>query len=324
MYLIKTPIITDPKINLAIEEYAVRNLDISNDYLFIYSNSPSVIIGKNQNPFEEINISFLNENSIELVRRISGGGAVYHEKGNINFSYITKSTKENFNNYSNFLQPIASLLNDLNVPAKINHRNDLLIGEKKISGNAQFTSRRRMLCHGTLLFDADLKKLSSSLKVSSKNLESKSTKSVKSKVTNISNFLPEPCNISDFKKRLLDGILCSFSFEGYLEFDQIQWNEINVLAKDKYSTWNWNWGRTPKFQITVLETTLKFKTIITVERGHISKLEYLDSDESLKEITSCLQNTRYTKSSIIKQLELNNQNLSKQIVQRLVKALFPF
>jgi len=151
MYLIKTPPTTNPYLNIAIEEYAVRNLDMSHDYLFIYSNAPSVVIGKNQNPFMEVNLPFLKTNNIKLARRISGGGAVYHEPGNLNFCYITESTKENFNNYKKFLNPIIEYLNSLGIPAVINQRNDIEVEGLKISGNAQFTSRNRMLSHGTLL-----------------------------------------------------------------------------------------------------------------------------------------------------------------------------
>jgi len=324
MYLIKTPTITDPKKNLAIEEYAVRNLDISNDYLFVYSNSPSVIIGKNQNPFEEVNLSYLNKNNIEVVRRISGGGAVYHEKGNINFSFITESTKENFNNYSKFLQPIAELLNRLNVPVTINQRNDLVIGEKKISGNAQFTSRKSLLSHGTLLFNADIKKINTSLKTKNNYLESKSTKSVKSRVANISDYLSKPISQTNFKKWLTEGILKSFSFEGFVEFNQIQWNEINNLCEDKYGSWNWNWGRTPKFKVIVEENMLKFKAVLEIMNGHIMKIGYLDSDPQFKDITAGLINIRYTKPEIEKRIELSGHSLSKQIRQKLVDTFFPF
>jgi len=324
MYLIKTPDITNPKINLAIEEYAVRNLDISKDYLFVYSNSPSVIIGKNQNPFEEVNLTFIKENNIEMIRRVSGGGAVYHEEGNINFSFITKSTKENFNNYIKFLQPIVNLLNDLKVPAKINHRNDLVIGEKKISGNAQFTSRKRMLSHGTLLFDADLKKVSASLNTSNNDIESKSTKSIRSKVTNIVDHLLEPIKPGNFRKKMIDSIISSFSFEGYIEFDQIHWSEINDLTQNKYSSWDWNWGRTPKFKVKVKEKSLKFEAMLEIRQGRIVGIEYIDSAKEIKEVVSCLVSSRFAQGDIKKQIESNNQNISKQNSKKLVNALFPF
>ncbi len=324
MYLIKTPIINDPKINLAIEEFAVRNLDISNDYLFIYSNSPSVIIGKNQNPFEEINLSYINSHNIEMVRRISGGGAVYHELGNLNFCFITESTKDNFNNYTNFLKPIKSFLNNLGVPAKINQRNDIVIEKNKISGNAQFTSRKRMLSHGTLLFDADLKKVSEALNAKVHSIESKSTKSVKSKVTNISDYLNVIPKIEDIKKGLIDYIFNSFSFEGYLEFNQIQWSQINDLCTEKFNSWEWNWGRTPKFKICVEESTLNFKAILEISGGRISEIVHKNSSDEIIKLCLNLLNIRYTKKEIINILDLNNHMFSNEQDQKLVDVIFPF
>ena len=122
MYLIKTDPVTDPAINLAIEEFAVRNLDISKDYLFLYINRPAVIIGKHQNPFEEINLECARKNKVAVLRRISGGGTVYHDPGNLNFCFITQNTLHNFNTYKQFLSPIVFMLNSLGVKAEINSR----------------------------------------------------------------------------------------------------------------------------------------------------------------------------------------------------------
>ncbi|NOG43930.1 MAG: lipoate--protein ligase [Calditrichaeota bacterium] len=324
MYLIKTPEIKDPKINLAIEEFAVRNLDISKDYLFIYSNSPSVIIGKNQNPFEEVNITFSNEKNIEIVRRISGGGAVYHENGNINFSFITENTKENFNNYKIFLNPIIKLLNRLGVPAKINHRNDIIVEGKKISGNAQFTSRNRLLSHGTLLFDANLQNVSKTLSSAINNIQSKSTKSVRSKVTNISEFLKKAIPVTDFRNSLADEILKAFSFEGYVEFNQIQWAEINGLAENKFNTWKWNWGRTPGFNVNIEDQKFEFKAILEIKNGLVVQIDYLDCPIQIRKILNGLQNLRFSKKEIENHIFQKPNQLNTKEKQKLINTIFPY
>jgi lipoate---protein ligase len=324
VYLIKTPHITDPKLNLAIEEFAVRSLDISKEYLFIYSNAPSIIIGKNQNPFQEINWTFLENNEIEVIRRISGGGAVYHEAGNINFSFITQSSKENFNKYTRFLEPIVNTLNSLNANTRINKRNDLVIGNKKISGNAQFTSRNRLLSHGTLLYNADLATISKALNSPFNSIISKSTKSVHSKVTNIYDYLKKKIDIESFKNILTKALLDAFSFDGYLEFDQVQWNEIKSLAAEKYSSWDWNWGRTPKFKFLIESNNPIFKSSLDISAGRIKKIEFQSGDRQLKNCFDGLIGCRFSRESIKKYFddEIKCSNLIKNT--NLLETVFPF
>jgi lipoate---protein ligase len=324
VYLIKTPHITDPKLNLAIEEFAVRNLDTSKEYLFIYSNVPSIIIGKNQNPFQETNWPFIEKNNIEIVRRISGGGTVYHGPGNINFSFITQNSKENFNKYTRFLGPIVHTLNSLNVKARINKRNDLVIGERKISGNAQFTSRNRLLSHGTLLYKANLTAISKALNAPISKIISKSTKSVRSKVTNIYDYLEKKRDIESFKTILTQGLLEAFSFDGYLEFDQIQWNEINSLAIEKYSSWDWNWGRTPKFNILIENLDIKFKASLHISAGKIKKIDFQSGGKLLRDCFEGLIGRRFSRENIKKYFdeEIKCGNLLKN--NNLLETVFPF
>lgn len=136
--------ITDPRINLAIEEYALKHLDPKDTYLLFYVNEPSIIIGKNQNTIEEINSQYVKENDLHIVRRLSGGGAVYHDLGNLNFSFITKDDGESFHNFKKFTEPVVKALNNLGVHAQVSGRNDIQVGERKISGNAQFSTKGRM------------------------------------------------------------------------------------------------------------------------------------------------------------------------------------
>ena len=179
----------NPFFNIASEEYFVKSFAESGTIIFIYVNAPSVIIGRNQNPWKEANISCLLQSGIPLVRRISGGGTVYHDEGNINLSFITDRTEKNFNNYREFTQPAINYLKSIGIPAELNKRNDIVIGERKISGNAQFSSKNRLLSHGTLLVSADLDKLQKTLNAKDLDLVSISTNSTRSKVTSLSDYL---------------------------------------------------------------------------------------------------------------------------------------
>ena len=166
MYFIDNKGITDPRINLAIEEYALKTMDVDKDSFFLfYINEPAIIIGKNQNTIEEINTDFVDINGIHVVRRLSGGGAVYHDLGNLNFSFLTKDDGDSFRNFKKFTQPIVDALKDMGVDAELSGRNDILAEGRKISGNAQFTTKGRMFSHGTLMFDTEIDAVVSALKV---------------------------------------------------------------------------------------------------------------------------------------------------------------
>src|SRR5690554_4900612 len=139
---------TDPRYNLALEEYVLKYLDTTEDIILLWQNEPSVIIGRNQNTTEEINATYIKEHNIHVVRRISGGGAVYHDFGNLNFTFVTNHDVTKLHNFKKFTEPVIQVLNNLGVPAELKGRNDILVGEKKISGTAQFSTGRRMISHG--------------------------------------------------------------------------------------------------------------------------------------------------------------------------------
>ncbi|MET1013555.1 MAG: lipoate--protein ligase, partial [Paenisporosarcina sp.] len=207
MYFIDNKGITDPRINLAIEEYALKTMDVDKDSFFLfYINEPSIIIGKNQNTIEEIDTDYVDSNGIHVVRRLSGGGAVYHDLGNLNFSFITKDDGDSFRNFKKFTQPIVDALKEMGVDAELSGRNDILAGGRKISGNAQFSTKGRMFSHGTLMFDTEIEAVVSALKVRKDKIESKGIKSIRSRVANIMEFLEEPISIDDFRLKLLHSI----------------------------------------------------------------------------------------------------------------------
>lgn len=239
--------ITDPQINLAIEEYVLRNLDENESYLLFYINEPSIIIGKNQNTIEEINTEYVEKNNIKVVRRLSGGGAVYHDLGNLNFSFITKDDGDSFHNFLKFTEPVVKALRKMGVNAELSGRNDLLAEGRKISGNAQFSTKGKMFSHGTLLFNSEMDHIVSALKVRKDKIESKGIKSVRSRVANIIEFLKEPMTIEEFRSELLKNI-----FEGVKEIPEYvlteeDWKNIYKLSKERYQNWEWNYGKSPRF-----------------------------------------------------------------------------
>ncbi|MFB3169100.1 lipoate--protein ligase [Neobacillus sp. 179-C4.2 HS] len=240
--------ITDPRINLAIEEYALKNLDINDTYLLFYINEPSIIIGKNQNSVEEINTEYVESNGIHVVRRLSGGGAVYHDLGNLNYSFITKDDGDSFHNFRRFTEPVIAALKQMGVNAELSGRNDILAEGRKISGNAQFSTRGRMFTHGTLLFNSEMEHIVSALRVKKDKIESKGIKSVRSRVANISEFLSEKMTIEEFRSALLKFIFQEKEVTEYVLTND-DWEKIHQLSKERYQNWDWNYGKSPKFNL---------------------------------------------------------------------------
>lgn len=240
--------VNDPRINLAIEEYLLRNLKIDEDILLFYINEPSIIIGRNQNTLEEINLPYVEQHNIHVVRRLSGGGAVYHDLGNLNFSFINNSGKEDLHNFKKFTAPVIRFLNKLGVPASLSGRNDILVNGLKISGNAQYITGKRMVSHGTLLFNSDLSHVSEALNVKMSKISSKGIKSVRSRVANIMDYVARPMDILEFRSLLRDDILMQAGSETY-QLTQVDWSAIHALAAERYFQWQWNFGRSPAFNI---------------------------------------------------------------------------
>jgi len=238
----------DPAVNLALEEYIFRQLP-ENNYLLFYINEPSIIIGKNQNTLEEINAEYVKENGIHIVRRMSGGGAVYHDLGNLNFSFIMKDDGSSFHNFKKFTEPVVAALKQLGVDAELSGRNDIQVGERKISGNAQFHSRGKIISHGTLLFQSEMDKVASALKVNAEKYVSKSTKSVRSRVANISEFLKEPMTIEQFRLTILHSIFAGSEQIPTYELTEEDWKKVHQLADERYRSWEWNYGRSPEFNM---------------------------------------------------------------------------
>ena len=259
---------SDPYINAAIEEYMVREMDTDGkDYLLIYINAPCVVVGKNQSIYKEVNIKYLRSGK-PLIRRISGGGTVYHDEGNLCFAFLTAFDEKKVNNYRHFNQPIVDALQKAGIDAQFNKRNDILWEEKKISGNAQFTDRKNILSHGTLLVNADLDKLRSALKPNAYEVESKAVSSTRSSVLNISERSDRFRTADDLKKYLLEEL----HITGTYSFTDEQWEEINETAVKKFQSAEWLWGRNPFTKIIKPDVTVE------VDNGMIVHIESDNGD----------------------------------------------
>jgi lipoate-protein ligase A len=250
MYFIDNKGITDPHINLAIEEYVLKNMDIDKDsFLLFYINEPSIIIGKNQNTIEEIDTAYVEANGIHVVRRLSGGGAVYHDLGNLNYSFLTKDDGESFRNFKKVTEPVVQALAEMGVKAELLGRNDILVEGRKVSGNAQFSTNGRMFSHGTLMFDTEIERVVSALKVRKDKIESKGIKSIRSRVANISEFLNESMTIEQFRMEILKSIFGGEEKIQYLALTDEDWTNIHALSAERYGNWDWNYGKSPKFNM---------------------------------------------------------------------------
>lgn len=289
---------TDPRLNLALEEYALRNYDVEhNSYLLLYRNEPSVIIGKHQNVFEEVDYRLLEREQIPLVRRISGGGTVFHDLGNLNFSFITRYTSTRFNNYREFTAPIIGALQSLGVPAALNERNDIVIQGLKVSGNAQFTTRGRMLSHGTLLFNSNLELLRASLSSRAGGIESRSIKSVRSSVVNIADYISDPISFSEFQSVLQRHVVGDPPLMPTIDCSEHQWEQVRELARQRYDSWEWNYGRSPRFSVR-REGALPGGDVafaLQIEEGVITEIEVGGTipGEWSALLQQCLQGCRY-------------------------------
>ncbi|CAB1062605.1 Lipoate-protein ligase A [Olavius sp. associated proteobacterium Delta 1] len=249
MLLIDNHKITDPAINLALEEHCYRNLDTRHEYVLFYINQPSIVIGNHQSPFQEINTELAAQKQIRSIRRISGGGAVYHDTGNLNFSFITEFGEEKLDYFKQLLQPVIDTLKRLGVPAGLSGKNNIVVENKKISGNSQHANMRRMLSHGTLLFDAELDTLQQVLQSNLEIIESRAIASIPSRVTNISDYLSRPMEMEAFIAELIAGVSKSFgAVEGY-QLATADWDAVYRLAEEKYRSWEWNIGRSPEFSV---------------------------------------------------------------------------
>ena len=230
----------DPYFNLASEEYLLRQTD--GYYIYLWRNEPAVIVGVNQNTIEEVNFAYTEVRGVKTVRRMTGGGAVYHDLGTVCYTVIAPFDNEK-DHYRVFTRPVIDYLGGLGVEARFSGRNDITVDGKKISGNAETVYRDRLLHHGTILFDTDLTALACALKPNPLKTASKGIKSVRSRVVNVKDYLPSPMTAEAF----FEG-LCGFLSKDRPRrtFDEREREKIDRLVTEKYATYAWNTGYSPK------------------------------------------------------------------------------
>ena len=243
--------ITDAYVNLALEEYVFRSKPADEDVLLFYVNAPAIIVGRNQNTIEEIDPDVVAARGIRVVRRVSGGGAVYHDLGNLNFSVMTPEVTGRFNRYDHFTRPVLEVLRDLGVPAELGGRNDIVAGGRKISGNAQFATPTRMFSHGTLLLDSNLDDVTAALRPKPGKVESKGVKSIRSRVANISEFLPAPLAVEELRERIVERIFGTRDRAAIptVALSDDDWAAVHALVARKYGAWAWNYGENPRCNV---------------------------------------------------------------------------
>jgi len=243
-------IVTDytvPYYNMALEEYILTNDNFDDEYVFFYVHIPSVIIGKYQNAASETDMKFMEENNIILARRISGGGAVYHDEGNLNFSFICHKKTEGID-FEPYLQPVVNAVRKMGIDATLSGRNDLLAGGRKFGGNAQHISGGEVLCHGTLMVNVNLDILEKVLDADPEKYITKGISSVRSRVVNLSEF---SCDITveKLKKNILDELAGSNGLEEY-HLSEEDLASVESLVAEKFSTWEYNFGGKAAFSVT--------------------------------------------------------------------------
>ena len=303
-YIINTS--TNPKYNLALEEYVLKNLE--GEFFFLWQNEPTIVIGKHQNTIAEINSIYVEKNNIHVVRRMSGGGAVYHDLGNINFSFIQEKKDISEFDFSFFTKPIVEVLKLLGIKAEFNSRNDLALDGRKFSGNAQYLYKKRILHHGTLLFDSEIEELVKSLKVSKDKIESKGLKSIRSRVTNIKEHIDEKSDIKEVKS--FEEVLLNYMKDQIAGFSEYKLTKSDIerienLRKEKYDKWEWNYGESPEADIHRKRKTNngKIESFISVKEGIVKYIKiYGDffSGREIGDLEEELIGKRYDKEEIRK------------------------
>ena len=236
---------TDPCYNLALEQYVLEHRR-EGGWLMLWQNRNTVVVGLNQNTAEEINASFVEAHGITVVRRMTGGGAVYHDLGNLNYSFIQDVGNAEELTIRRFTEPVCRALASLGVQASVSGRNDILVAGKKISGVAQRIVGGRILHHGTLLFDSDAAMIAGALRADPAKFTSKSAKSIRSRVGNLRDYLPEGIDLPRFWKLLLHELTLDGLIRESLSPDELQ--EVRRLADKKYRSWDWTYGRSPDSQ----------------------------------------------------------------------------
>lgn len=239
---------TNPYYNMAFDEYCLEMLKVDEPVFYLWQNRPAVIVGFNQEVNTEVNLDYLQKNDIALVRRVTGGGAVYHDLGNLNYTIVGRS-EDLERDYPEYAALMMKALQKLGVPATLSGRNDILVDGKKVSGFAKRVCKNRLMVHGTLMYNVDLDVLTKVLHPSATKLQSKGIASVRSRVTNLCDYLPNLSDIQQFSHRLEEVLSNHYADSEYILSEE-ELNRVQQLTDEKFARWEWNYGRSPKATLT--------------------------------------------------------------------------
>lgn len=314
---------TNPFFNIATEEHLLKNT--SEDIFMLYVNEPSVIVGKHQNTFAEINYSLAKQKDVKIVRRLSGGGAVYHDLGNLNFTFIKNSKEGKLVDFRGYTKPIIEFLREFGIDARFEGHNSIYANGKKISGNAEHVFKNRVMHHGTLLFDTNMQLLAELLYVSTNRYVDQAVKSVRASTLNLSELLPSEINLERFRELLIGYMANVFSNFNLHQLTSEDNEVIYDLMDKKYTTWEWNFGYSPSYSFT-RELSLKdhsttlavdvkkgIITSFTISGGNLSQFERETLENSLK-------GQHHNEEKIKK--HLRELVISSEVQQKIFEALF--
>ena len=319
---------TNPAYNIALEAYAFRELMNEDELFILWINEPAIIIGKHQNAIQEINKEYTDEKGIHVVRRLSGGGAVYHDLNNLNYTIISNKADEGAFDFKTFSQPVIETLTDLGVEAEFTGRNDLEIDGKKFCGNAQAYYKGRMMHHGCLLFDVDMTVLGDALRVSKDKIESKGVKSVRSRVTNIIQELPDKISVQEFSDNILNKMKETYPDMTEYILSEAELTKIQKSVDEQFGTWDWTYGQAPKYTVerSVRYPAGKITSYADVENSIIKSLKIYGDFFGIKDvddIENLLIDVRYEYDNVLEKLKTIDitKYFSHMTVEEVAKAI---
>ena len=318
MFCIKSPT-TNPYFNIAAEEHLLKGF--TDDIFFLYKNEPSVIIGKHQNAVAEIDVDFAEQNGIKIVRRLSGGGAVYHDLGNVNFCFVKNGSEGKLVDFKAFTRPVVDALAQLGVNAKLEGHNSLLVNGLKISGNAEHVFKNRVLHHGTLLFSTNLERLARSLYVDLDRYADKAVKSVRANVVNLKTIINPSINDDDFFNHIYSFIKSENPNSVPYSFTDNDLLAINQLVSSKYSTWEWSYGYSPAYSFTrIIEEDEKLKVTFRVEKGIIVDVRISDSSNRFSDICKFFAGQQHSKRILFERYS-SSKFVGNSLVRKIIEKL---